>query len=113
MNVTKLATSQSQASSAYFQMHVWHLSLLTVVVAIAITNIQDQRRSEPALIASAVAGFAFYTFLGWAIWKVLLRFRSRIGTIPFVGIYSVTMSILFLIATIAYLVIEHAYLVGF
>ena len=51
------------------QLRVWHLALLVLFVAVAIKNIQDQRRSEPALIALAVSGFVAYGVLGWLGWR--------------------------------------------
>jgi hypothetical protein len=92
---------------------VWHLCLLTVFVAVAIANIQDQRRAEPALIALAVGGFLLYAFLGWSTWRLVRRFRSRIGMTPLLILYLGAMAGLFLVSTIVYLMMEHAYLVGF
>jgi hypothetical protein len=113
MSDTMSTTSRVQARPAHFQMRIWHLSLLTVVAAVAIVNIQDQRQTDPLLIAVAVAGFALYTVLGWLIWNLLQRSRPRVGTVPLICLYCVTMSGLFLTATITYLLIEHAYLVGY
>src|SRR4051812_1381896 len=54
-------------------LRVWHLWLLSLFVAVAIVNIQDQRRSEPALIALATAGFVLYGLIGWAGWRLARR----------------------------------------
>ncbi|QDV35606.1 hypothetical protein [Tautonia plasticadhaerens] len=91
---------------------VWHLWLLALFVAVAIVNIQDQGRGEPALIALATAGFALYGLLGWGAWSFACRMRSRLGTTAALALYLVAMAALFLVATVVYLVIEHSYLVG-
>ena len=94
------------------QFRVWHLWLLALFVAIAIVNIQDQRRSEPALIALASAGFVLYGLLGGGAWCVARRLRPRLGTVPVLALYLVAMAGLFLISTVVYLLLEHHYLVG-
>ncbi len=92
---------------------IWHLWLVSAIVAVAILNIQDQRRSEPILIGLAIAGFVLYAVLGWGIWRFASRFQSTKGTLPVLATYLVTMAVLFLIATVLYLLIEHVYLLGF
>jgi hypothetical protein len=91
---------------------VWHLWLLALFVGVAIVNIQDQGRSEPALIALATAGFVLYGLLGRGAWCLARRYRARLGTTAVLALYLVAMAVLFLAATVAYLLIEHAYLVG-
>ena len=91
---------------------VWHLWLLALFVAVAIVNIQDQGRSEPALVALAIAGFALYGLLGWGAWLIARRYRARLGTTAALALYLVALAVLFLAATVVYLLIEHAYLVG-
>ena len=93
-------------------LRVWHLSLLVVFVAVAIRNIQDQRRGEPALIALAVFGFVLYGVIGWLGWRYSLRFAGRIGPTPRLILYLVGMGGLFLLATVVYLLAEHVYLIG-
>jgi hypothetical protein len=95
-----------------FGFRVWHLWLLSVLVAVAIVNIQDQHHNEPALIGLAVAGFVLYGLLGWGGWRLARSFRSRLGAVPLLAVYLAAMAALFLVATIVYLVIEHAYLFG-
>jgi hypothetical protein len=95
-----------------FQFRVWHLVLLVLFVAVAIVNIQDQRRSEPALIALAAAGFVAYWLLGWAGWRVARRFSARLGPTTLLILYLTAMAALFLVATGIYLVIEYLYLGG-
>lgn len=94
------------------QFRVWHLWLLTLFVAIAIVNIRDQRRSEPALVALASAGFALYGLLGWGGWCLARRLRPRLGAVPVLVLYLVAMAVFFLVATVVYLVLEYRYLVG-
>lgn len=93
-------------------LRVWHLALLIAFVAIAIRNIQDQRRSEPALIALAVLGFVLYGVIGWLAWGFSLRCAGRIGPTPRLILYLVGMASIFLLATMIYLLAEHIYLIG-
>jgi hypothetical protein len=94
------------------QFRVWQLALLVLFVAVAIANIQDQGCREPALISIASAGFIGYGVLGWLGWRVARRLESRVGPMPFLVLYLVAMSALFLAATVIYLLIEYAYHVG-
>ena len=48
------------------QFRIWHLWLLALFVAMAIVNIRDQGRSEPALVALAAAGFGLYGLIDGA-----------------------------------------------
>jgi hypothetical protein len=91
------------------QLRIWQLALLVLFVAIAIVNIQDQRVTEPALIGLAAAGFVLYGLLGWAGWRALRRFETRLGPTLLLILYLVAMAGLFLVATVTYLVIEHLY----
>ena len=112
MTDTIQPTPRARRALPAVQLKVWHLSLLVVFVAIAIKNIQDQRRSEPTLIALAAVGFALYGVLGWHGWRIARRFEGRIGTSHLLAFYLVGMAGLFLLSTVIYLVIEHIYLVG-
>jgi len=94
------------------QFRVWHLWLLALFVAVAIVNIRDQGRGEPALIALAAGGFVLYGLLGWGAWCLARRLRSRWGMTAAFALYLLGMVVLFLVATIVYLLIEHTYLVG-
>jgi len=91
---------------------LWHLVLLVGFVAVAIADIQDHRRTEPALIALAGAGFALYAALAWLGWTFAQRFAIRIGRVALIGLYLGSMAALFLMATVVYLMIEHVYLGG-
>jgi predicted lysophospholipase L1 biosynthesis ABC-type transport system permease subunit len=113
VNQTKSLSVSIRSGGRPFQLQIWHVFVLTALVAIAVVNIQDQRRTEPTLIAVAIAGFVLYTLIGWGTWNLARRFQSRLGTIPIMSLYAAAMSGLFMIATITYLVVEHAYLVGF
>ena len=79
-------------------------------VAVAIVNIQDQRRSEPALLALAAGGFLLYGLMGWVGWRVAQRFESRLGATVLLILYLAVMAGFFLVATVIYLVIEQAYI---
>ncbi|WP_152054461.1 hypothetical protein [Tautonia marina] len=94
------------------QFRVWHLWLLALFVAVAIVNIQDQGRTEPALVVLAAAGFVLYGLIGWGAWNVARKRRDRLGRTPVMILYLGAMAVFFLVATITYLLIEHAYLVG-
>jgi hypothetical protein len=94
------------------QFRVWHLWLLALFVAVALVNIRDQRRHEPALIALAAGGFVLYGLIGWGAWCLARRLRPRLGTAAALVLHLIAMAALFLVATIVYLVIEHAYFVG-
>jgi hypothetical protein len=78
-------------------------------VAIAIADIQDQRIREPALIALAAGGLVLYGMIGWIGWWTLRRFESRLGLTLLFLLYSAAMGLLFLVATVIYLVIAHVY----
>jgi hypothetical protein len=83
--------------------------MLVVFVAIAIADIQHQRIREPALIALAGGGLVFYAMIGWFGWWAVRRFESRLGLGLLFVLYSVAMGLLFLLATVVYLVIAHFY----
>ncbi len=100
------------APAATYQLRIWHLALLVLFVAIAIRNIQDQRRTEPALIGLAIAGFLLYGVLGWLGWGFLQRFAGRFGTLALLIAYLVGMAALFLVATEVYLAAESVYEAG-
>lgn len=102
----------TRRSSPLARLRVWHLSLLVLFVAIAIVNIQDQRRSEPALIGLASAGFVLYGVIGWAAWGLVRRAGARWGATPRLVVYLAAMAGFFLISTFIYLAIEARYLYG-
>ena len=97
-------------SVPWYQPRIWHLALLVLFVAIAIVQIQDQRVHEPTLVALAAGGFVLYAIIGgigW--WLARRRLESRLGPMLLIILYAVAMGALFLVATVLYLVIEHAY----
>jgi hypothetical protein len=112
MTQAKSSNTSLQPHLPLVQFRVWHLGLLSLFVAIAIVNIQDQRQADPTLIALAAVGFALYGLIGWAAWCLMRRLRSRLGKFPVLALYLLAMAGLFLAATIIYLLIEHAYLFG-
>jgi hypothetical protein len=87
--------------------------LAVVFVAIAIADIQSLRRTEPVLVALAAAGYAGYGLLCWLAWRMMGRCRSRLGGVPTLILYMVTMGCLFVVATVVYLILEYAYLRGY
>jgi hypothetical protein len=106
MNVDRTRTTLAP------HLRVWHLALLVLFVAVAIRNVQDQGRSEPALIVLAASGFVLYGVIGWLGWRVWNQSAGRLPPTPRVLVYLVGMAGLFLLATVVYLVAEHIYLVG-
>jgi hypothetical protein len=91
------------------QPRIWHFVLLVLFVAIAITDIREQRIQEPVLIGLAAGGLVFYGLIGWIGWWAVQRFRARLGPTLLFILYAVAMGVLFLIATIIYLAIAHVY----
>lgn len=91
---------------------VWHLALLVLFVALAIVNIQAEGRPEPILIGLAAGGFALYGLLGWLGWHATRRLEARLGAIGRLGVYFAAMGLLYLVATVVYLLVEHVYLYG-
>jgi hypothetical protein len=91
------------------QPRLWHFLLLVVLVAIAITDIREQRIGEPVLIALAAGGLAVYGLIGWIGWWTVQRFVARLGPTLLFVLYSFAMGLFFLVSTIIYLVIAHIY----
>ncbi len=91
-------------------LRLWQIALIVAFVAIAIRNIQEQRRSEPALIALAAVGFVGYGLSGWLIWRNSDRVVSRTGSTGRLVGYLIFMAGFFMLATVIYLVAEHTYL---
>jgi hypothetical protein len=106
------APETTAASRSGGGLKVWHLVLLVAFTAVAIVDIQDNRRFEPVLIGLAGGGFALYAILAWLGWYYARRFEARLGRVVLIGLYLTSMTGLFLFATIAYLLIEHVYLGG-
>jgi hypothetical protein len=98
--------------SALFRFRIWHLALMVAFVAIAIVDIQSQRRSEPALIALAAAGFAAYGLMVWLGWNLIRSRESGRRSLPAVIIYVISMGAIYLAAVFLYLMVEAAYLDG-
>ena len=99
-------------SSPLGQVRVWHLSLLVLFVAVAIVNIQDQRRTEPFLIGVACGGFVLYALIGWFGWRFARKLEPRLGKTAVIVFYLIALAVLFLVATVMYVMIEIYYLTG-
>jgi lipopolysaccharide export LptBFGC system permease protein LptF len=106
------ARSEGRFGSSLCQIRLWQLSLLVVLVALAIVDIQDHGRREPFLVTLAAVGYAAFGVLCWIVWHGLQRFRARLRPIPLFACYSVLMAAVFLAAVVVYLVTEHVYLGG-
>ena len=91
---------------------IWHFIVLVVFVAIAITDIREQRIEEPILIALAAGGLIAYGLIGWIGWWAVNRAQPQLGPVVLFVLYAVAMSVFFLVATIIYLMIAHAYRAG-
>jgi xanthine/uracil permease len=94
------------------QLRMWQLALVVLFLAIALADIKDQRIREPVLVILAVGGRVLYGLIGWMGWWGVRRFEKRLGVALLFSVYSVAMGVLFLIATIIYLIIAHVYRVG-
>jgi len=112
MNHDTSSVRSAIRTSSLLQLRIWHLALFVLYVAIAIVDIKDHRRSEPALIGLAAGGFAAFGLLCWLGWHGMRRFEHRLGFLVVVIVYAVAMAAIFLVATIAYLALEYAYLTG-
>jgi hypothetical protein len=99
-------------TSPLLQMRLWHLAVLVALVAIAIADIQDHGRKEPALILLASVGYAAFGLSCWLCWHAARRFESRLGPVVLAAVYTSAMGGLFLAATVAYLLVEYFYLGG-
>lgn len=102
--------SLSPASSGF---RIWHLWLLSGLVAVAIVEIQSVRQADAKLIGLTTGGFVLYALMGCGGWRFARRFRSRLGAMPLLAVYLSGMATLYFVATVTYLVIEHAYRFGF
>ena len=93
-----------------YQPRIWHYLVLVVFVALAILDIQAHRVREPVLFTLALTGFVAYATLAWlGWWAARRRLEPRLGPVRAFAIYAVAMGVLFLLATVIYLVIEYAY----
>jgi hypothetical protein len=112
MNEPQSHERPAQRVPGWAQPRIWHFIVLVVFVAIAITDIREQRIQEPVLIVLAGGGLIAYGLIGWIAWWAVRRFEARLGPALLFILYSIGMGVFFLIATIIYLVIAHAYRTG-
>jgi hypothetical protein len=103
----------ARRNTSGLQWPIWSLMLAVVFVAIAIVDLQNLRRTEPILVGLAGAGYAGYGVLCWLAWRIMGRYRSRLGGVPTLIVYVFTMGFLFFVATVVYLTLEYAYLRGY
>src|SRR4051812_2665497 len=104
-----MINAQSSASSVrrfepLAQLRIWHLLVIVLYAGVAIFDLKDQRLSEPPLIVLATVGLVGYGVLAWLGWRVAGRFEVRLGAMPVIILYLISMAILFLTATMVYLV---------
>jgi hypothetical protein len=112
MSQTASSLAVTSRNVPRFQLRVWNVALIVLFVAIAIVDIRDQTRREPFLVALASAGFVGYGLIGWLGWRSIRRLENRLGPLSTPILYMVAMAAFFLLATVAYLVLEHAYFTG-
>lgn len=112
MTENEASHSPARNVPGWAQPRIWHFIVLVVFVAIAITDIREQRIQEPVLIALAAGGLAAYGLIGWIGWWAIQRFKARIGPVVLYILYANAMALFFLAATIIYLAIAHAYRTG-
>lgn len=91
---------------------VWHLMVLVAYVAIAVVDVQGLRAGDRVLVAAAVVGYAGYAVLAWLAWIAIRPLERRLGAVGLFAVYVAGMAVLYLVATVAYLLIQHAYLFG-
>ena len=77
MSPDALPISSPRRITSLLQIQLWQLALLVAYVAIAIVDIQDHGRKEPALIALASVGYAAFGLICWLCWYLAARFRAR------------------------------------
>jgi hypothetical protein len=94
------------------QVKLWQLAVLVAFAAVALVDIKDHGRREPALVGLAAAGYAAYGLLCWLGWHGLRRFQQRLGVVPLAACYVGLMGMVFLAAVIIYLLVEYVYLGG-
>ena len=102
-------TRRTAQVPGWAQPRIWHFVLLVVFVALAITDIQNQRIGEPFLIALAGGGLMLYGVIGWVGWWASQRFEPRLGPALLFILYAIAMGVLFLVATMIYLSMAHLY----
>jgi hypothetical protein len=110
MSPVQLTVNPASRISSLLQFRIWNLALLVVFVAIAIVDIQDQRPTEPALVALAVAGYTAFGLILWTGWHLIRGLEGRLGSMAAVIVYLLAMGAIDLIATVIYLTAERAYL---
>ena len=111
MSSRALSVRSGRRISPLLQFRVWQFGLLVALTAIAIVDIQGYCR-EPRLIALASAGYAAYALLCWVLWHGIHKFERHVGPVVLVSVYVVMMGAIFLVATVAYLLMEYVYLGG-
>ncbi len=112
MAAHRVSIASARMASSLCQVRLWQLSVLIVFVAVAIVDIQDHCRREPALVALAAVGYAGFGLLCWLSWHGFSRFANRLPRLALLIAYVISMGIIFLAAVIVYLLIEHVYLGG-
>jgi hypothetical protein len=105
-----LPVDPRRRSSSLLRFQIRHLAVLVLLVAVAITDIRSHRPQASALVMIAAAGYAGFVMLCWLIWHVVQRYERQLGRLLATLVYAVTMSVIFMVATLTYLLIESWYL---
>ncbi|MFO0952782.1 MAG: hypothetical protein U0835_16860 [Isosphaeraceae bacterium] len=112
MNAALPSVGRGWDLASFTRVKLWHVAVLVAFVAVAITEVQQQRVREPGLVALAAVGFVGYAALGVVGWKLSRRLVPRIGPAAVLAVYVFGMSALYLVATAVYVTLETLYRTG-
>jgi hypothetical protein len=104
--------SPEPRSLPWFQVRIWHLALLVLLVAVAMIDIETNAPRRPGLVALAAAGYAGYFGVVWLCWRYARRFERSLGLAVLLSLFVTAMAALYLVATAVYIIIEAVYLRG-
>lgn len=112
-----MITSPSNASLSprflpWFQVRIWHLALLVLLVAVAMIDIETNAPRQPGLVALAATGYAGYFVVVWLCWLYARRFERSLGLAVLLALFVTAMAAVYLLATAVYLLIEGIYFRG-
>ncbi len=93
-------------------LRLWHWAVIVLFVAVAIANIQDQRITNPRLLALAIVGFGGYAILAVLGWKLCRRLEPRLGFLAVLILYLTALGVLFVVASFVYVAISDLYQFG-
>ena len=106
---TSPSSPPTRVARGWAQLRIWHFACSSCSWRSRLSTSRTSAFGSPLLIALAAGGLVLYGLIGWIAWWAVRRFESRLGPILVFVLYSVAMGLLFLVATIIYLVIAHIY----